>query len=922
MSTITTLRPSATSSFIGWTAVPGGTLHGVTSDDSDATYALWGGSGGPLVLQTPLDAPPLGERRHQVRVRARGEDGSAWWAVRLQTGALTGGASAEFAGTPETRLGSWGFGAPHDGNTILAAHILAQSPSVKITEIYVDVDTREAPTFTGQVLDSTGAVSIGLTDTNAPRLRATAIDSDDLSLRQYRYWVSDGSGIVWDTGILAGSPTIQQTEALENGAYTARFQIWTTLGANTPYASSIEEIDFTVTVEGVAIPNDPTITQIPDSPLMLIEVCAPYIYDLDFGTAHIEIQRVDCVGSESERVTSLAILGPFTDADQCREWTDYTIPRTGIGASCAHPAEECCSFYRARTVGRRDGGLVISAWSDVRDTGIPRGLIFPWPGTDAGIPTGWKRTTYLDGQYPRSVPSGEQPGLVSGDATHSHSMPAHQHATNHAHIVTGNTSAAVGTVTSTPNTAGTLGVPATHTHTRSAVNSTNVSSGFTAAAIGTVANDPNRLEVIFVESDGTPAGIPSNALGIAGDVSLAGWTDYANATGRFLKGAAPGGDGGTTAASALPSHTHSLGAHTHTGTGHTHTSPNVGNVNGSLALTAGAVSATYSTTHSHPVTVGSTDTAALISGGAGNTDAVSPDEPPFVNVRVKQNTSGGQSLPVGIIGLWGGSLGTIPQSWKLCDGTNGTPDLLDRFPKGATSSIGVTGGSENTHTHTAPTHTHTTTGHTHTMTIGAQTGATSNVLASATISVANSTHTHTGSATDSTTPTVSAAGGGTMGIAQTLPPYTEMAFVQLTEEPQPEPDPEVVCLSWPDAEHLLRTEGPDGAMWAPVIGKFAWDVDKPITVTTGVNGTRFGVAGAPGERSHKMTAAVESEQDLTTLLAVLARPLVLISPSDSTEVWAAPVATSIKVVKVRRIRQVTAEFIGTGPQPGPQLADV
>jgi hypothetical protein len=55
---------------------------------------------------------------------------------------------------------------------------------------------------------------------------------------------------------------------------------------------------------------------------------------------------------------------------------------------------------------------------------------------------------------------------------------------------------------------------------------------------------------------------------------------------------------------------------------------------------------------------------------------------------------------------------------------------------------------------------------------------------------------------------------------------------------------------------------------------------------------------------------------------VLARPLVLISPSDAEEVWAAPVAESVRIVKVGRIRQVTASFIGTGPEPPPQLADV
>src|SRR5690606_19420555 len=81
----------ATSSGVGWTAQPSGALHEVTADDNDATYAEWSGSGSAMILATPLAAPPVGERRHLVRIRARGEGGWAWWAVRLATGQLRPG---------------------------------------------------------------------------------------------------------------------------------------------------------------------------------------------------------------------------------------------------------------------------------------------------------------------------------------------------------------------------------------------------------------------------------------------------------------------------------------------------------------------------------------------------------------------------------------------------------------------------------------------------------------------------------------------------------------------------------------------------------------------------------------------------------------------------------------------------------------
>ncbi len=62
--------------------------------------------------------------------------------------------------------------------------------------------------------------------------------------------------------------------------------------------------------------------------------------------------------------------------------------------------------------------------------------------------------------------------------------------------------------------------------------------------------------------------------------------------------------------------------------------------------------------------------------------------------------------PVGIIAIWSGSVGTIPAGWQLCNGTNGTPNLQDRFIVAAGNSyaVGASGGSA---THTVPAHTHT-----------------------------------------------------------------------------------------------------------------------------------------------------------------------------------------------------------------------
>lgn len=68
------------------------------------------------------------------------------------------------------------------------------------------------------------------------------------------------------------------------------------------------------------------------------------------------------------------------------------------------------------------------------------------------------------------------------------------------------------------------------------------------------------------------------------------------------------------------------------------------------------------------------------------------------------------AIPAGAIVVWNGLISSIPTGWSLCNGTNGTPDLRDRFivGSGSTYSLGDTGGF-NTVTLTSPqipAHTH------------------------------------------------------------------------------------------------------------------------------------------------------------------------------------------------------------------------
>jgi hypothetical protein len=63
-------------------------------------------------------------------------------------------------------------------------------------------------------------------------------------------------------------------------------------------------------------------------------------------------------------------------------------------------------------------------------------------------------------------------------------------------------------------------------------------------------------------------------------------------------------------------------------------------------------------------------------------------------------------VPSGVITMWSGSIASIPSGWFLCNGTNGTPDLRDRFLVGAgsTYAVAATGGSADaalvSHSHT------------------------------------------------------------------------------------------------------------------------------------------------------------------------------------------------------------------------------
>jgi hypothetical protein len=85
-----------------------------------------------------------------------------------------------------------------------------------------------------------------------------------------------------------------------------------------------------------------------------------------------------------------------------------------------------------------------------------------------------------------------------------------------------------------------------------------------------------------------------------------------------------------------------------------------------------------------------TPAAATASAGTSTTQIATTA---FVTTAIATAVSA--LVPAGMIMIWSGSVGSIPSGWVLCNGSNSTPDLRDKFVIGAgsTYAVGGTGGA-------------------------------------------------------------------------------------------------------------------------------------------------------------------------------------------------------------------------------------
>lgn len=102
--------------------------------------------------------------------------------------------------------------------------------------------------------------------------------------------------------------------------------------------------------------------------------------------------------------------------------------------------------------------------------------------------------------------------------------------------------------------------------------------------------------------------------------------------------------------------------------------------------------------------------------GIGTSGQMLESQPSMIGGRRYVNSG---LVPVGGIVIWSGSIASIPSGWQLCDGTNSTPDLRDRFVVGSGSAYttGNTGGATTadlSHTHTGSSTSASGGSHTHT----------------------------------------------------------------------------------------------------------------------------------------------------------------------------------------------------------------
>lgn len=228
------------------------------------------------------------------------------------------------------------------------------------------------------------------------------------------------------------------------------------------------------------------------------------------------------------------------------------------------------------------------------------------------------------------------------------------------------------------------------------------SSGPGGVPVGSVMFWPGRVDAI-----------PANWAPCDGQD---GRPDY---RGVFLLGADAdhpvGGTGGsetvTLTTAQMPAHIHNISIHSKGAIGNT---DGIGGVGTSGAGSSGTLVNTRTTGGSTPhnnMPPFATGTWIIKIAPDPALDGVTMDMVNAAIAEAMKNAGGG--VPSGLISIWSGAASNVPDGWTLCNGSNGTPDLRDKFVLGAGAgtsgpAVGSTGGEKEVTLTTAqmPSHNH------------------------------------------------------------------------------------------------------------------------------------------------------------------------------------------------------------------------
>lgn len=438
---------------------------------------------------------------------------------------------------------------------------------------------------------------------------------------------------------------------------------------------------------------------------------------------------------------------------------------------------------------------------------VPAGVIIAWPGAVGDIPAGWDRVAAFNNRFPIGATG---LGTTGGSETHVHtSIGIHAHSAAHTHGVTSGSLSAAGEnanyKVATPDyysPTSRRSVALSHAHSiNTNVGSVAGGGGCSVAAKinwDAQSNVPEYDTVVWIQSDGTPDGMPDGAICFCAEI-LTDWT--AVSQGKFLRGATVGSDGGGSGGvlaghshTAQASHTHTVGSHLHNMTSlisSTYTSGALGS-----PIKSEGSSAVRTVSHNHSISI---DYFSESPASPLPFSAVTPETEEYANfpnpyhMKLWQirNDTGGDDYQVGMIALWIREAGPIPDGWVICNGANGTPALLGNvFVKGASGAedIGDYGGAEAIHNHTAIPHTHSAVGgaHTHSFNIG--TSAPRWLDLGSTYTNGMKAHVHTCAVLPPTAlaslPTESLGGGPDMCWSSgDYPPFHRVYFIQCIDVP-------------------------------------------------------------------------------------------------------------------------------------------